>query len=196
MIDPAPREEGKYANDVRLVGRALRGEEVAREHLADRIACVRPFLSGRNRRFGAPLEPDALEDLCQDTLVALWGKLDRYAGLSRIETWACGFALRQMWRALSRGKRPTGVALEEDHVVETQPARPGVALDMEQVRESVQQLDEQTAEIVHLRHFEEWSFEEIARELAVPLPTAKTKYYRGLARLRALLGRFWREISS
>ena len=41
--------------------------------------------------------------------------------------------------------------------------------------------------MIRLKHFQELTFEEISSRLSIPANTAKTKYYRGLEKLRETL---------
>jgi len=43
------------------------------------------------------------------------------------------------------------------------------------------------ARVIRLKHLESLTFEELSARLDLPANTAKTYYYRGLARLRAML---------
>ena len=167
--------------------RVLAGDREAELVLLQRMQCVRGMIGYQCRRLGVRLPASEQEDLCQSTLLAVWRKLDQYAGAGRLESWVFRFTyletmarLRELRRVPRLGAR-TGVS---------SGALPAAASALEQHAALYAGLDRLSAEsrrIVLLKHVEERSFEQIGRELDLPTNTAKTKYYRALGRLRMLL---------
>jgi DNA-directed RNA polymerase specialized sigma24 family protein len=68
-----------------------------------------------------------------------------------------------------------------------------ILLDFEHVYRGLAQIDPVQECVIRLKHFEHLTFEEIATRLGGNSNTAKTHYYRGLVRLRELLGRTFEE---
>jgi len=191
MAPGAHREDGtpvRFPEDLAMVRRAREGDRDARETLVSRMGCVRSFLSGWNARWGRPLGPDELEDAVQNTLLAAWSKLDAFTGSGALEAWLHRFSHLELLAYLRQVRR-AGRLLEEDPgpgpVDESVPSDP---LELERLYRSLDRLDDSVAEVIRLHHFDDLTFEETARRLGVPTNTAKTRYYRGLRRLRTLLG--------
>ena len=179
--------------DLELVRRVAAGEPAAKQVFAERLAIVCAFVRKRMAAGGRSVQAAAVEDVVQNTFVALLGKLDTFNGASRIETWACGFAFFELrkWteRSAQEQSRRTQDMIEPD--VEDSPPD-----DVHpQIEQAVESLGRPTSEIIRLRHFEELAFPEISRRLDLPEATAKSCYYRGLIRLRNALGSLKRNLA-
>lgn len=175
-----------HPSDLQLVRGALRREPAAIQILADRAACIRGFLQSRAQRLGMSLGSNTLDDLAQDTYLDLWRKLDTFRGDSKLETWACGFALNQLRRLRERKslERRRQLELLEDPIHE----------DLQDddlgnlVEGCLAELGPPVDEIIRLKHFENLTFEALAVRLGISPNTAKSHYYRGLSKLRDRLG--------
>jgi RNA polymerase sigma-70 factor (ECF subfamily) len=62
-----------------------------------------------------------------------------------------------------------------------------LAMQKERVREAIANLPEDQREVLALAYFKGYSHSEIARELDIPLGTAKGRIRSGMQKLRALL---------
>ncbi len=151
------------------------------------MRCVPRMLACRNRRLGRPLKAVELEDVAQETLVRILGKLDSYAGRSSLETWAYGFCYHELANYLrKRGRRLPLFPIEND-----EPAAEEASQEEQnegaRALQFLQRLPEREAEVVHLRFVDGLGFGEIATVLGVSVSTAKTHCYRGLTKLRLML---------
>ncbi len=156
--------------------------------LVRRLACLPRILEALSARLGRPLDEQELEDLGQETLVLAWRKLATFTGEARLETWSYGLARLELMNAIRRKRRrPDFQAESADHEpADVEPAAaPGH--DREFLLAAVARLDPGEGETVRLKHFEDLTFEEIAARLGITSSTAKTRYYRGLARLHERL---------
>ena len=177
------------ARDARLVGAALAGDRLAAEALASRLACVPRVLGVINARRGGRLSSHDLEDLVQDTLLRIWKKLGSYHGEATLEGWLYRFCfLEFMNRARRFSRRPE---MPAGHLVGVSGsvAAPDADLEREDLERSLVNLGPPDADVVRLKHYEELTFEGIAGVLGITTKMAKTRYYRGIARLqRELVG--------
>ncbi len=183
-----------FTADHRLVREVLQGSDAAVETLIARLRCVPLILSHRNFRMGSPLTRDELTDLTQDTLTLVWQKLEEFEGRSSLETWIYSFCSHQMLNAIrSKRRRPQTAddAALEQSVVQADEGIDGKLL-YEHVYAGLARLDGPQAEVIKLRHFSALTFEQIAAQLKFSTSTAKSHYYRGVERLRGLLGPHWR----
>lgn len=184
------RPEGSAA-DLRLAQRAAAGEREAREQLAARLRCIPRFVAERNRRLGSPLTVEAVEEASQNVILEVWGRLGRFEGRSRIETWVYAFCRNETMNAVRRVQRDrwrvqplSGPDGDVDPPV-------AVAVDRGLIDEDTASLLERLApresEVVRMRHFEDLALPEIAERLGLSVSSVKTHYYRGLTKLRAVL---------
>ena len=176
--------------DLQVAREALLGSVPARKRFVERMRCVPRYLCVLNGRLGHPFTDHELEDLSQETLVEIWRRLDSYAGLASLNTWAFRFC-QQVMSSRLRGRRRRPVSAE---LPEFQASRdtPGSSLDFEHVHNALDRLPAREAAIIRLKHFEELTFEQIAERLTMPASSAKADYHRSIERLRELLGK-WHE---
>lgn len=139
-----------------------------------------------NSRLGRPLSDDALEDLAQETLVEIWRRLDSYAGLASLMTWAYRFCQQVLWSRL-RSTRQRPRDLHIDAFSESVPERLNET-DYEHVYRALEKVDSLGALAVQLKHFEQLTFEQLAPRMGVSTSSAKMHYQRALVRLREILG--------
>jgi RNA polymerase sigma-70 factor (ECF subfamily) len=140
---------------------------------------------------------ETAEDLFQETWIRVLERGHQYDGHSKFETWLFAIA-RHLVIDLSRRKSPQSL----DALMETDSGRPfepeasgSSALDLVAGREmgariqaSLGRLPAIYREVLLLRFQEELGLEEIAAVLGTPLPTVKSRLYRGLEALRGLFG--------
>lgn len=188
--DEAPEQAAKSPAhaDVRLVGAVRRGERAAVEEFLDRMRCVRRFLGARNAAMGRPLSPDELEDTLQSTLLALWAKLDAYAGTGSLEAWAYRFSYLELLSRLQVLRRRPRSLEDVGHAAEIELLPGGDPFEHERLHLALARLDAGAASVLRLRNLDGLTFEEIAARERSPVNTVKTRYYRALERLRGLLG--------
>jgi RNA polymerase sigma-70 factor (ECF subfamily) len=186
------------AEDLALVRRVLRGDELALEALRQRLARLPAMLRHQDARLGRPLNETELEDVLRDTVAALWSKLSTFEGRASLETWMYRFAALELLKAVQRKCRapqplddpwstPDGSA-EERLAAEPE-------FDRAQLEDGLASLTTGAAAVIRMRHFEDLSFEQVAARTRLPLNTVKARYYRGLARLREILERQRRRVS-
>jgi RNA polymerase sigma-70 factor (ECF subfamily) len=170
--------------DLALVKQAVAGSQVAREGLAQRLACIPPMLRALLRRAGWRVKPHDLEDLAQDVFTTVWRRLADFDGRGPIEVWIFGFCKNRClkWRERGAG-RIEARGGEEDPllaVVDTHTGSGMDALDLDRLRRCVAGLPRSMAQVVELKHYEELTFEELGAKLQCSPNTAKTRYYRAL----------------
>lgn len=172
------------ARDARLVRDALAGDRQAGERLAERLMCVPRVLGSINARRGGRLSSHDLEDLIGDCLLGIWRKLGSYHGEATLEGWLYRFCfLEFMNKARLLSRRP-----EVSRPELAQHESPEVALDRDLEREDLERtllrLGPPDSDVVRLKHYDELTFEGIARALGITTKMAKTRYYRGIAWLQ------------
>jgi RNA polymerase sigma factor (sigma-70 family) len=127
------------------------------------------------------------EDLAQETFLAAWSSLDRFAGQSSLRSWLCGIAwhkLQMAQRGWARARR-TEAAFPAPEMTADPAGAAGRRLDLERAM-AVLPLDQRAA--VALCLAAEFSHAEAAEALGLPLGTVKSHVQRGRAKLLAALG--------
>ena len=179
-----------HLEDLATVRGALAGEHAALDRFVERLGCVPRIVAAKNRRLGSPLDREELGDLVQDVLATVWRKLPEYRGLGALESWVHPFCVLELLNAARRRQRAPRPAAGLERAAAEAPAR--TAQDFEPLYRGLARLAPLQAASIELRWFQRASFEEVAARLGTPVSTAKTHYYRGMERLRALLAPLFR----
>lgn len=134
--------------------------------------------------------PELVEEVLNDTMMAVWRKPDSYSGASKLSTWIFAIAYRKALRARTRFDEPV-----EDEDAEARPSEePGP--DQQLGRRQAQQallaaMDGLSADhraVVGLAYFHEFGYKEIAEIMACPVDTVKTRMFHARRNLRAAFG--------
>lgn len=181
-------------------------EVEARRHLAGRLHAVASGDRGALRDvydltsaklFGVCLRilPDReeAEDVLQDVYITVWNKADTYEeGRASPITWLSTIARnRSIDRLRAIGARPRGQAIDEAGEVrdETPDALERLQANEEagRLHDCLDGLDERARGAIAAAFFDGRTYDELARERAMPLGTMKSIVRRGLIRLRGCL---------
>jgi RNA polymerase sigma-70 factor, ECF subfamily len=128
------------------------------------------------------------EDLVQETCLRAYRAFDQYEAGTNIRAWLFTILYRlraDAVRKLMRGQRT--VELEESDLPTVAPAQDALASGGEDVARALASLPESFRTAVVLRDMEEFSYDEIARILQVPIGTVMSRIHRGRALLRSAL---------
>jgi RNA polymerase sigma-70 factor (ECF subfamily) len=165
------------------------GDQQAFELLYDRVAGSVLGVVSRVVR-----DPAQSEEVAQEVLVEVWRTAARFdPAQGSATTWVLTMAHR---RAVDR-VRATQAASQRDAraaALERSPAFDEVsesvesAMEREQVRKALESLTDLQRQAVELAYYGGYTQAEVARILAVPLGTVKTRMRDGLIRLRDALG--------
>lgn len=132
------------------------------------------------------------EDLIQDVMLTVWNKAKLYdPAKASVATWLFTIARNRRIDGMRKDRR-----LEFDHndpelVTEPEDQSDHLAhasLIGANVREALNQLPEEQAQIVRLSFYEEFSHSEIAARLNMPLGTVKSRVRLAMEKLRTMLG--------
>ena len=131
------------------------------------------------RRLG---HPTRAEELTQDVFVAVLKGATRYEPRALFRTYLYSIAVRM----LTAERRKTGREAAEA-AQGGDPVQPAQSETAAWVRDAVARLESTEREILMLREYEELSYEEIARVLAIPMNTVRSRLFRARMALRELL---------
>jgi RNA polymerase sigma-70 factor (ECF subfamily) len=138
------------------------------------------------------------EDLVQETYVRAIQAMGRLRAGSNMKGWLFTI-LRNIWFNQLRKRRngPQMVEIDVDDGLANNIVEPSKdsydlyvsKIEAEQVRAAIQELPEESREIILLREYEDLSYQEIASVLDCPLGTVMSRLGRARAKLRALLSK-------
>jgi RNA polymerase sigma-70 factor (ECF subfamily) len=177
-------DDGRQAGEQALVARARQGDPSALEEI------VRGHASSVYRIVAGHLGQDEAEDATQEAFVHVQRGLATFEGRARLSTWihrvATNVALK---RLRTRRRKPAPEALVAEPLAGG--AGPDAASAAREERAALlaalDHLPEPQRAVVVLRAIEGLSFEEVARTLGIPVPTAESRMARAREKLRVLL---------
>lgn len=135
-------------------------------------------------------DADLAEELMQESFVRALRAAERYQPQAKVSTWLFSIAanlLRDRWRRQSR--RGDELPLDDLPVAapETTESLALQHLSHEEVRRALLELPLEHRSALVLRYYHDLSYEEIARALAIPIGTVRSRIHNGLTKLKRLL---------
>ena len=132
-----------------------------------------------------------VEELVQETLLAVWRKAELYDPTqASASTWIFTIARNLRIDAARRAGRATFVDVADHDEIDDAPDGEALLIAGEretQVRAALAALPPEQADVVRMTYFTEKPQVEIARDLGIPLGTVKSRLRLAANRLRALL---------
>jgi RNA polymerase sigma-70 factor (ECF subfamily) len=129
------------------------------------------------------------EDLVQETYLRAFRAFDRYQPGTNIRAWLFTILHRARTDSFRRkGRSPQTVELIGDGPGVPPAAQDALAQGGEDIVRAMEGLPEVFRNAVVLRDLEDFSYDEIARILEVPVGTVMSRIHRGRTLLRAALG--------
>jgi RNA polymerase sigma-70 factor (ECF subfamily) len=130
----------------------------------------------------------AAEDLVQETMLEAWKSFSRFELGTNCRAWLFKILFRRLQR--QRQKKSPLELVDAGTELEQLPADSPSAIEKltdEEVLSAVDRIPQQFREAVLLADVEEFSYEEIASILGVPVGTVMSRLYRGRRLLRKQL---------
>jgi RNA polymerase sigma-70 factor (ECF subfamily) len=139
--------------------------------------------------------PELVHDLCQEVFLRAFQESGRYRECGAFSGWLYRIALNVARDAGRRRLHPTLPLKNGEPVAGTLPPDAICVLreTTQQVTAAVAELPEALRVVLVLRHYEEMSFEEIARLTATPASTLKSRFAAALNLLRDRLHHLGRD---
>ena len=160
--------------DQQLVERALDGDTVAFEHLFNRYrdSIYQLYVQRTSGR------TDDASDLLQETFVKVYLNMQRYDSRYTFGQWVYTIA-RNTFIDYMRRKRddtgPRGGPTPEERMITDQSRA--------RLESLLERMSPRYRKLIELRFFKEYSYEEIAAELQLPMGTVKTQIHRAREQL-------------
>lgn len=166
-------------SDAELLDAVADGDRTALRVLHQRHA---PWLTVRLSRRCA--DPDLVDEVVQDTFVAVWRSADRWRGGGEVAAWIWGIGVRRLVDGLRRGPGPrTALGVERGDVPS---AEEQVLLGVEygDLAGALRRLSPELRAVVQATVLDGLTTREAARLLGVPHGTVKTRMMRARVQLR------------
>ena len=174
-------------DDRMLVTRSLEGDEKAFEHLFTRYReAIRQLLQ---QRAGAA---DDADDLLQETFVKVYLHLENYNSQYTFGQWGYTIARNTFIDYVRR--RQEELPIDERFSAPASPTpTPEESVIRRQQRDQIESyltaLRPQYRRLIEMRFFEEYTYEEIAEKLQLPMGTVKTQIHRAREQMCDLIRR-------
>lgn len=178
-------------SDQKLISMALEGDSVAFEQLFDRYRnSIHQIYTQRMEGFS-----DQANDLLQETFIKVYLNLDSYDSRYTFGQWVYTIARNTFIDYARKHKDQMSVdsyTVEGAASLSSSPTPEQKMID-EQSRRRIEffmsQMSDRYRLLIELRFFKEYSYEEIASELNLPMGTVKTQIHRAREQLCKMLGR-------
>ena len=131
-------------------------------------------------------DPGLVDEVLQDTFVAVWKGARRWSGQGEVAAWVWGIAVRRLVDALRRHPRPTAVLDEAAALGVTASAEDQVLLGVEHgdLGGALSRLSPELRAVVQATVLDGLTTKEAGRLLGIPAGTVKTRVMRAKAALR------------
>ena len=173
---PDPRD------DARLLAAAADGD---REAFAELYRRHLPWLLVRLGRRCA--SPEIVDEVVQDTFVAVWRSAGRWDGRGEVAAWIWGIGIRRLVDALRRDRPPTGELTELAGVETSAEEHVLLAVQYGDVGAALAGLSPELRAVVQATVLDGLTTREAGRLLGIPAGTVKTRMMRARALLREQL---------
>jgi len=175
------------ADDRRLVTLALEGDDAAFEYLFDRYhEAIRRLLA---QRMGNASDAD---DLLQETFIKVYINLHRYDPAYTFGQWVYTIARNTFVDYVRR--RQDDLSIDERFAApaSTAPTPEESVINLQQrsqIEHYLDRLAPRYRRLIVMRFFDDYSYEEIAARLSLPLGTVKTQIHRAREQMCKLIAK-------
>ena len=190
-----PSEETAQREDHTLVAACLAGDAGAWETLVARYQRLVYSIPMKAR-----LSADDAADIFQSVWLKLYEKLASLRDHEKLSSWLITTTTREVWRVAARNRRDSAPASADDddqsnaleQIAATAPLADAEREMLEQqqlVREALESLPERCRNLLTMLFYEkdELSYAEIARRMAMPVPSVGPTRARCLEKMKKLL---------
>jgi RNA polymerase sigma-70 factor, ECF subfamily len=191
------------ANDeteAELLARCRRGDGASWNELFDRhYAATGRFIF----QLGYSISPEDVEEICQETFLSVIRNIRSFRGGSHFQTWVFRIAANKARDYLQRqnaakrggGREPLPLHSTEFTRIGYEPPSPEPGPDSllvteeqrELIASAMEKMESQARELIELRYFAGFSYEEIGQSMKVNPKTVGSRLSRGLDQLEVLL---------
>lgn len=179
MPDTSKAEVDEYDLLARIVDGDARAFEAFYKHYYPRLF---RFILRTTR------QPDAVEELIQETLLLIWEQPERFNNESKISTWVFGIAYRKSLKSMSKaGRRSNDLDVDELGEFIGDPLA-NLAENTETqdwLGRALEQLSAEQCAVIELAFYHGLAYQDIATILDCPENTVKTRMFHARKKLQA-----------
>ena len=191
------------SSEADLLARCRRGEERAWDEVFDHhYAAAGRFIF----QLAADFTREDVEEICQETFLAVVRNLHSFDGRSQFQTWLFRIAAnkagdyRERQHAAKRGGGRTPLSLQAEDpetglqidLPSSAPGPDGALLSAERMvllRKALDELGDPCREVIELRYFGDLSYEQISAALQLNVKTVSSRLSKCLDRLQEIVAR-------
>ena len=183
-------------DDVNLIERALKGEQTAYDKLMKKYY---PLIY--NLIFRMIFKKEDVEDLVQESFIKAFNSLDKFDKQFAFSTWLFKIATNNSIDYIRKKKLSTfsidkEIESEDDDLKfeipdnDFKPDLPIISSERKElIDRAIETLPTKYRKVIEMRHKEEKEYDEIAKELKIPIGTVKAHIFRG----RELLNKYLKD---
>lgn len=127
------------------------------------------------------------EEIVQDTFLVAVKNIDKFEGNSKLSTWLCAIAKNIYYKKLKKDKKITNISIEEiNNELISESFIEDIICEKEnklEIIKNIQELDNETRNVMYLRIYAELNYEEIAEVLGKTSSWARVVFFRGKEKL-------------
>lgn len=167
--------------DIELVEMCAEGDNRAFEQLVDRY-----HLPMYRTALGITGNPDLAKDVTQNGFLKAWKNIDSFNTDYRFFSWLYRIIINESLNQVRDDKNHVHL----DYPVADRENPYSQLVKMEEklkIKKAIQCLSADYRVVIHLRHFEELSYRDIAEILDIKVKTVKSRLYTARSRLREIL---------
>jgi RNA polymerase sigma-70 factor (ECF subfamily) len=168
--------------DQTLLEAVAAGDRGALRALYERHA---PWLVARLSRRSA--DPGLVEEVVQDTFVAVWKGAKRYRGQGEVAAWIWGIGIRRLIDRLRRRPTPLPVSSQTLEVMTSAEEQVLLGVEYGDLGAALNRLSPELRAVMQATVLDGLTTKEAARLLGIPQGTVKTRLMRARAELREVL---------
>lgn len=170
--------------DQALIKRCQQGDRRALEELL--MHYQRPVYNAAFRMTGNPQDA---ADVTQVVFLKVFEHLDRYNPKYKFFSWIYRIAINETINQIKRGNREQTLDEEQQSSDRSPEDQTEASIRSDQVQDELMNLQDDYRTVIVLRHFSEFSYQEISEVLHIPVATVKSRLYTARQQLKNSLSR-------
>jgi RNA polymerase sigma-70 factor (ECF subfamily) len=175
-------------HDLQQVRDAIAREPAAVAWLTERLQRIPRYVAGLARRFAALTDED-VQDMSSEVTTAVLRRLAEFGGHCAFDAWVNVFCQNTLLGYARRRRRQRMPSLEvEPATADSAPIDEAERRERaRRLRDSIDRIGGAEADVLRQRHFDGLDFGNISERTGTPVATLRTRYYRGLRKLKDML---------
>ncbi len=145
-------------------------------------------------------DPDEADDIVQDVFVSVWNTIKNFRGASKFSTWLYSITYNRSLRSIENTNRQTNALTQfaSENLERISSAWEGMQAHIAEqqwqsaIQDQISKLPQKYRDVLNLRHFQELSYEEMARTLTTSISNVKVQLFRA----RNMLGEQLRQLET